>query len=338
MSKTLYVINETDTTLTSLLLDVEGKPLDKPIEVLSGPVKAGGVQKVVISLPEKQAKKEEWTVLAITEKGAEYSKPFTVSDMNPHGDNPVKGFYVKWFETESGGHYSVGVSFIPPEEIMQSQTESSPSPAEIPFEADESSVGDPPEGSLSVFEAQKQLAAVVVSVEEQALWETQGLFYIYRGIETDQDSTEFYRIDLCVKDESVDEYEVLRSYLASPEGAFYRQSAGGEWELIGSDALEKTPEQTDVSDAAWWGEYQSDTATLGISNYRGQSFRFKFQADDGAEFDGVAAVYEDNPFQAEYMDLVFELSKDTQMVMVMQIEDREDKAERSEFVGKYNRK
>lgn len=32
MSKSLYVVNETDVTLESLLLDVEGKPLADPLK------------------------------------------------------------------------------------------------------------------------------------------------------------------------------------------------------------------------------------------------------------------------------------------------------------------
>lgn len=123
MSKSLYVVNETGVTLTSLTLDVEGKPLEEPIEILDGPLEAGGTLETVISLPEKQAKKGDWTVFAVTEDGAEASQPFTVGDMNPHGDNPVQGFYVRWFEEGSGGHYSAGVSFQSLEDYMYDLSE-----------------------------------------------------------------------------------------------------------------------------------------------------------------------------------------------------------------------
>lgn len=120
MSKALYIINDTDVTVTSLLLDVEKKPLDVPIELLDYSLVPGSYQEVIISLPEKQAKNGEWTALAITEEGAEHSKPFAVGDMNPHGDRPVQGFYVTWFGDGSQGHYSVGASFLKLEEFLQS--------------------------------------------------------------------------------------------------------------------------------------------------------------------------------------------------------------------------
>lgn len=109
------------------------------------------------------------------------------------------------------------------------------SPPAIPFEAEESLIGDPPEGALSVFEAQKQLAAMVADMEDQTLWETQGLFYMYRGIETGQDGTECYRIDLCARDKSGSKPVTLRSYLAGIERTFYCQLNGGAWQLIGSN-------------------------------------------------------------------------------------------------------
>lgn len=92
------------------------------------------------------------------------------------------------------------------------------------------------------------------------------------------------------------------------------------------------------SDAAWWGEYSFDTAYLGIGNYNGHSFQFFFNIDNGETFEGVAAVYEDNVFQAEYMDLIFTLSNDSEIVTITQGENREDKEERAVFVGTYQRK
>jgi hypothetical protein len=110
ISKSLWVSNETDVTLNSLILDVDGKPLDEPIEILDSPLAAGDIRECFISLPEKQAKNAEWTVIPATEDEDAKNEPLHIDDMNPHGDNPVKGFYVKWFD-RGGGHYSTGVSF-----------------------------------------------------------------------------------------------------------------------------------------------------------------------------------------------------------------------------------
>lgn len=121
ISMSFYISNDTDVTLNSLLLDVEGKPLAEPIEVLSGPLEAWGVQEVTISLPEKQAKKGEWTVLPITEEGAEFSKPFAFGEMYLDEETPLQGFYVKWFEKSKGGNYGAGVCFKSLEEFLDSQ-------------------------------------------------------------------------------------------------------------------------------------------------------------------------------------------------------------------------
>lgn len=64
-------------------------------------------------------------------------------------------------------------------DIAVTEEEDSLSP-EIPFEADESILGDPPEGELTVFEAQQWLAPIVWGLEAQELWKNKGLIYIYR--------------------------------------------------------------------------------------------------------------------------------------------------------------
>lgn len=120
MSKSLYVVNNTDTTLVSLRLNVEDNPLDKDIEVLEEPIEPYGYRELIISLPEKQAKNGEWTVLPITEKGEEYSTKFEFGDLNPHGDSPA-GFYIQWFGDEESGHYSAGASFSTLEDFITTE-------------------------------------------------------------------------------------------------------------------------------------------------------------------------------------------------------------------------
>lgn len=94
--------------------------------------------------------------------------------------------------------------------------------------------------------------------------------------------------------------------------------------------------KSEPSDAEWWGEYKSDLSNLYIVNYNGTSFSFTFNANSDTEFEGVAAVH-DGYFSAEYMDLVFKLAKDSQAITVTQIENKEDKAERSGYTGEYKK-
>lgn len=207
----------------------------------------------------------------------------------------------------------------------------------IPFEADESIIGDPPEGAPSVFKAQKQLAIILADTEDPILWKTPKLLFIYRGIETKQDANEYYRIDLCTKDEASGAPAVLRSYLAGMNNTFQRQSDNGEWTFIVISNPKSASADKDKIVAEWWGNFRSGDITFSSYNYNGKSYRFLFYGDDISEFDGVAAVYVDNKFQAEYMDMVFTLSEDMQIVTVTQVEDRQDKEERDQFIGQYYR-
>lgn len=94
---------------------------------------------------------------------------------------------------------------------------------------------------------------------------------------------------------------------------------------------------SEQAEAAWWGEYRSEKAGLGIVNYTGHSFHFQLTAYSGEKLDGVAAILEEHAFTAEYMDLLFTLSMDSQTVTVTQTENREDQAQRAALTGTYLR-
>lgn len=107
-------------------------------------------------------------------------------------------------------------------------SQAAPVPPEIPFEADISILGDPPEGEIDVFEAQALLADYVVQQEDAALLASPGLFYIYRGIE-EYESREYYRIDLCARTVSHKEPEVLHEYLAGGDQSLFSKGSDGAW-------------------------------------------------------------------------------------------------------------
>lgn len=151
MSKSLYVINETDVTLVSLLLTAENPSLDEPIEVLDGALAPGDIQEVVISLPEKQAKKSEWTVLPITEEGESNSRPFTFGELNPHADTPLQGFYVQWFEG-NGGHYGAGVTSAPLEDYLPPDDSSDTGEEDIESKAEQNLSNEDSAGPLALNE------------------------------------------------------------------------------------------------------------------------------------------------------------------------------------------
>jgi hypothetical protein len=91
----------------------------------------------------------------------------------------------------------------------------------------------------------------------------------------------------------------------------------------------------DSGDANWWGEYKTDSWSIGIVNYNGQGFRFTFyNLRNGAEItDGVAAVHPDNVFLAEYVPFEFWLSEDSNVIQVFVPADNEF----SELAGDYAR-
>ena len=74
----------------------------------------------------------------------------------------------------------------------------------------------------------------------------------------------------------------------------------------------------DPSDVAWWGEYGCEAGILNIGNYndRGMGWSFHFVFDNGeVTDDGTAAVYEEDPRQAEYGEYTFffNMNEDTDL-------------------------
>ena len=203
-------------------------------------------------------------------------------------------------------------------------------PPEIPFEVDEDLLSDPPEGEIDLFTAQRLLAARVAIYEDMEMLEQYDLSYHYRGIEIWEDK-EFYRIDLCAEGEADSVFEILRAYRIGGDGTtlWLMDEESDHWLPIAADAM--------ASAAGWWGEYHTDSAILGVSNYSGESFLFSLEEDGGGKLDGAAGVDPQNPYSAEYMDLVFSLSDDAGTIVVTQTGDREDKAQRAAFVGEYHR-
>lgn len=125
-------------------------------------------------------------------------------------------------------------------------------------------------------------------------------------------------------------FTALNHYAISDSGSLYYMDipGGGIWIDI---------ESGPPADAAWWGEYQGSPGKLYIHNYSGKSFRFVFISHTGEEFEGVAAVYQHDFYKAEYMDLVFSINREADLITVIQSEEREDSAERSQFTGSYTR-
>lgn len=91
--------------------------------------------------------------------------------------------------------------------------------------------------------------------------------------------------------------------------------------------IEETP--------SWWGEYDGENGILNISGYDGQSFSFHLETYDGQIFEGVAAVWPEDLFQAEYMDLGFGITEDEILVYLTKAEGS---PELEGFIGIYVRK
>ena len=229
------------------------------------------------------------------------------------GESTEKAFSAikEYLVSITGVIYEVRQGDVPEYEILFS-------PPEIAFEANKDILSDPPEGKLSVFEAQKYLEVRVLLEEGMELLESEGLYYLYQGIKN-RDGAECYSIDLCKKSESETESVTIRSYLVSNTGEVYQNNTG------------------ESSEASWWGEYHSESGALGITNFNGRSFLFTFLMNDGTEYNGAAPVYEENPFKAEYMDLTFSLDETSNMIIVSQEMGMEDELDRAGLTGEYNR-
>ncbi len=108
LSKNMLIANDTDVTVLSITMDVDDNSLDSPIELLESPLAPKEVRSISFSVPQKQAKKGNWSVLAITEDGEDFSSSFEIGEFNPHGDSAdISCFSVFW--NDEGEHYSVRV-------------------------------------------------------------------------------------------------------------------------------------------------------------------------------------------------------------------------------------
>ncbi|HWQ75800.1 MAG TPA: hypothetical protein VN441_10825 [Syntrophomonas sp.] len=81
---------------------------------------------------------------------------------------------------------------------------------------------------------------------------------------------------------------------AYQSGNIYMQGQDGQWVQLDIGS-------TDPADVNWWGEYNSINYVLGIANYNGTSFYFSIDDEES----GVAALEPDNPYSAQYGEMVF---------------------------------
>jgi hypothetical protein len=142
-----------------------------------------------------------------------------------------------------------------------------------------------------------------------------------------------YRLDI---DEPTGTLGAAYAY-AYQSGNIYMEGYGGEFVLIlGGGLGDLFPdEMNDPCDVNWWGEYITDEWSIGIVSYNGSGFRFEFYSlrDGHMVTDGVAAVYPDNPLQAEYENFEFWLSEDFNTIQVFVTLDTEF----DQLGGDYNR-
>jgi hypothetical protein len=97
MSTSRLAANEIDQTVVSITLSVVDNSSVSPIEILDSPLEPGTVK--TVSLPEKQAKNDDWEVMCTLEDGTT-SNPLDVGNINPHGeDSRLTCFSVAWNES-----------------------------------------------------------------------------------------------------------------------------------------------------------------------------------------------------------------------------------------------
>lgn len=101
-------------------------------------------------------------------------------------------------------------------------------------------------------------------------------------------------------------------------GDIYMQGQGGQWVVLiwgdggyddyddsgDSDAPEGDDASMDSANVSWWGKYNSINYVLEISNYDGTSFSFTIDDVDRVD-SGVAALDYDNPYSAQFGEIVF---------------------------------
>ncbi|MDR2352847.1 MAG: hypothetical protein LBF22_06725 [Deltaproteobacteria bacterium] len=93
----------------------------------------------------------------------------------------------------------------------------------------------------------------------------------------------------------------------------------------------------------WWGAFRSadNDNTLHISNLDINqegigNFSFTIISKEGEEFGGVAAIADDSS-TADYMDLVFKITKDSNSISISQENPQSEAATRKVFSGNYSR-
>jgi hypothetical protein len=89
-------------------------------------------------------------------------------------------------------------------------------------------------------------------------------------------------------------------------GDVYMQSQSGQWVRLDiGDGDYGDAAGSDPAEVNWWGKYNSIDYALGISNYDGDSFAFTIDDGVGGGESGVAATAPDDPYTAEYGEMVF---------------------------------
>ena len=75
----------------------------------------------------------------------------------------------------------------------------------------------------------------------------------------------------------------------------------------------------------WWGLYMGDGFSVAITNFDGTSFNFAFSNLRNGEyfFEGVAALDLDDSSMAQYMDIGFYISEDSNAIDFLASEDSE---------------
>ena len=105
--------------------------------------------------------------------------------------------------------------------------------------------------------------------------------------------------------------------------------------VISCGAKDETGDDVDYS---WWGSYinEQENKTISISNYTGTTLLFTITTMAGESIDGAAPVSGDHK-TAEYMDLIFSISEDSDTITVSIPERRSDSASRDIFKDVYSR-
>ncbi len=297
MTKTMWVYNQTDVTLNSLILDVDGKPLAEPVEVLDSPLGAGEIREYSVSFPEKQAKNAEWTITAVTEDEPEYRDgPWCFGVLGLGGDDPIQGFNVIW--DDSHRLYTPGVSCLTVEEMLEYIDAA---------KTEETDGADDSAYKISENEAAEILSNAILA-EMGDGWQP-----VYNGeAELNGKFVYLYAVDP-IDMIDTEKFGSAYSFVVTESGHIYVLYYDGEeygyvpLEDVGQGELFDVGSNISPTDVYWWGTYESDHYTLGITNYNGVGFQFTFLDADGAEAESsFAGLDSANPRRAQFGDIVFE--------------------------------